>query len=260
MSSASASVASVADSGGIHGRPDIHLWLSIEEASTRLGVPAPLIHEQVARGEIEARVGSDGMREVFVRLPHRCVPGDRFEPIAISIVPDELPASEERTAFDPDPVAISPTLSRGGELMVQPVRPSVEQMLVPMMQALRWQQAPAEIRRSRRAARVGWAAAGVMLGIACAASAFTTRVLLVTHSRLQSMSNRLNRMSEAASTLAAERNQLRGQLVESRQAVGRVQDELAVDRKIEETLIKAALAARAARNNEPARQALAGAQ
>lgn len=92
--------------------------------------------------------------------------------------------------------------------------------------------------------RAAWGAVVVLMLAASAAGALVTRAMVAAREQLKSMSSRLDRMSNAADALTAERERLHREVVDARQAAARAEGELAVERKVEDTLFTAALAAR----------------
>ena len=99
--------------------------------------------------------------------------------------------------------------------------------------------------RSPRASAAGWIVAVAVLLVACAAGVMATRIFMAARQQARELSAQVDQLSIAAASSAAERNQLAQQLSEARQAIAKAQGELAVERKIEDTLIQGALSARA---------------
>ena len=118
-----------------------------------------------------------------------------------------------------------------------------------------------ELRRARRSARLAWSVTAAMLLGGSAAAVVTARTIGEARERVRSLSAQIDRMSDSTNTLSTERDQLIGQLADARQTLARTEGELAVDRRIEDTLIKAVLAAHSAPPDGPGPTILAnGAQ
>ena len=94
--------------------------------------------------------------------------------------------------------------------------------------------------------RAAWGSAVAVMLAASAAGALVTRAMITAREQLQSMSARVDRMSDAAEALGAERDRLHHEVVDARQTAARAEGELAVERKVEDTLLTAALAVRGA--------------
>lgn len=220
-------------------RPDIHLWMDLDDAVASLGISIAEINEKIDMGELESRINRQGITEVLVSMP-------RKPPAVAPAKPDVQPAPDGKTAQD--------TTAEPDSILSRAI-PS-DAALLPLMQALRWTQSE-DVRRARRSARVGWAAAAVMLLAICAAAALATYNLAIANDQTQILSDKLNQLSETAGRLSGERDKLAAQLAEYRQASARAEGELAVERKVEDTLFKAALGSRAGTQSQPGRPAFA---
>jgi hypothetical protein len=113
-----------------------------------------------------------------------------------------------------------------------------------MLQSLRQAQLQ-EARGAKRSARMGWSFAAVMLVVVSAGSALGVRAIVLSRQRISDMNERVQRSGAEITAVAAERDALRSRLSEAREAAARVEGELAVERQVEDTLFKAALASHA---------------
>lgn len=161
-------------------RPEIHIWMSSDEAAATLGASEQSIRRKIDQGDLEMRVADDGSRQVLVALPQR---------------------QRQRIQVHRRP------------------RPDVS-------------------------SQAAWGVVVVLMLAASGAGAIVTRAMIAAREQLKGMSSRMDRMSDTADAWAAERDRLHREVVDARQAAARAEGELAVERKVEDTLITAALAAR----------------
>jgi len=207
-------------------QPHIHLWVTSREAADMLHCNERDIHEQMDGGDLETRVTEAGVEEVLICLPSRdpLMPADDDDHLTIL---EELDQSAATTQVDAAP-AEDPDLHSG---------------LLPMMQALRWTQSDG-IRRARRSARLAWAVAA-MLALA-AGGAIAVLLLEATshHRQIETMADEVQSVSDANTRLAGDKIQLARDLIDARQSNSKIQEELAVDREVEDTLLKAAVKAK----------------
>ena len=191
-------------------RPQIEVWLTADEAAEMLGLSLDIVCARIECGQLETRITDDGTQEILIPFSQRTT-----EPTA--------PAKAE---------------------IVSDALPMVQSELLPMVEALRWSQSQ-ELRRARRGGRLGWVmAASVALG----AGTFITggaRETGAAREQVRDLSNRLEQLTAAAQAASAERERLRGELVSANRAADRADGELAVERKVEDTLFKAALTTKA---------------
>ena len=207
-------------------KPHIHLWVTPLEAAQMLRCQERDIHEQMDSGDLETRVTEAAVEEVLICLPSRdpLMPLDDADDFAI--IEESAPAKHgvrvaTGSSDDPD-------LSSG---------------LLPMMQALRWTQEDG-IRRARKSAKIAWAMAATL---ALAAGGAITAVALESsdhHHQIETMADEVQSVSDANTRLAGDKIQLARDLLDLRQANSKIQEELAVDRDVEDTLLKAAVKAR----------------
>lgn len=200
------------------GRPDVHVWMTPEEAAETLATSVSDIDRRLDEGDLESRVAEDGALQVLVCLPKRTTPAT---------------------------AVVVPRLAR-------PAAPA--QSLMPLARAMSWAQAD-RVREAERSARRGWTAAAAMLLAAGVAGYFawnTNPPAAATQiTATPDLSGQLADASASVSSLSAERDTLRAQVAHANQKLAKVEAELVVDRNVEETLIKAALAARAAKESQP---------
>jgi hypothetical protein len=194
-----------------------------QEAAEELGAPVGAIDRRLDEGDFESRVNRDGVLQVLVCLTKRPV-----------IEPQQ-------------PSRVMPTVTTLPALV--PAMPAVGGTLMPFGPAMSWQKL-VELRRARRSARFAWTAAAAMFLVASAAAIYTATLVTSPAPNAPDLSGQLASTSAAANTLASERDTLRAQLAQSNQELVKVQSELVVDRNVEDTLIKAALAAHAAKTSQ----------
>lgn len=209
--------------GARPGRPDIHVWMNLDEAADATGLSLADIHEKIDLADLETRINRDGVAEVLVLLPQR--------------------ASADHAA-DVE-IDAQVTDAESGEVTLDSLLTSVEETSID------------EARQARRSARLAWATAMAMFLGVCGTSIFAAYTWADAQNQLQAMSEKISQLSETGSRLSGERDKLAGQITEYRQAAARAQGELAVERKIEDTLFKAALSARATAPAHVARTAVA---
>jgi hypothetical protein len=205
--------------------PHIHLWVTSREAADMLHCDERDIHEQMDAGDLETRVTEAGVEEVLICLPSRdpLMPTDDDD---LTIL-DELDPSAATTRANAAP-AEDPDLHSG---------------LLPMMQALRWTQSDG-IRRARRSARLAWAVAAVLALTAGGAIAVLVLEATSHHRQIETMADEVQSVSDANTRLAGDKIQLARDLLDLRQSNSKIQEELAVDRDVEDTLLKAAVKAK----------------
>lgn len=210
--------------GARPGRPDIHVWMSLEEAADAMAISVAEIHEKIDLAELESRINRQGVTEVLVLLPQQRPSIDVVGEVEIEAEVEEADATGTT---------------------LESLLTSVEETSVD------------EARQARRSARLAWATAMAMFLGVCGTSIFAAYTWADSQNQLQDMAAKLSQTSETAGRLSGERDKLAAQITEYRQATARAQGELAVERKIEDTLFKAALNARANVPARPARTAVA---
>lgn len=200
----------------------VHVWLTLDEAARTLDISPGLMSCQVELGELESRVNATGVHEVLVALPPRSVSRESTERVEVSIVP----GPEEH--HEP--------LAQPGQAM-----PAMATALAPLLQSMRRAQAK-EVRGARRAARIAWTAAAVIaLGVG-AGVPLGVRELTTAQQQVRHLSETVDQAHAVAGQIDSERQALRAQLAEAREAASRAQGELAVERKVEDALFTATLA------------------
>jgi hypothetical protein len=225
------------------GKPNIHVWMTLSQAAETLRVGEPVVSRQIEWGELESRVTADGSREALVCLPRRA-----SDQIATA-------AQEFEAESAVGQLTLSSVVRSDGES--EDAAPpddwaSVAATLLPAMRKLP-PMPGRNIHRTHRSAQFAWTAAALMLFAVCASTLMALRAVTVSRVKYQSASGRLHQTTDQAAMLAAERNRLKQQLTEANQVAAEAQAELVVDRKVEDTLFKAALAARAASAEQKSR-------
>jgi hypothetical protein len=209
--------------------PSIHVWTTIDEAAQTLGISPGLVSCQLELGELESRVNADGAQEVLIALPPRTDDSIFPEKVGVAIVADALSTTQPQ-----DGPSSTATLATA---------------LVPMLQSIRRAQAR-EVRKARRGARLAWSVAAGMLLAVGVATADGVHALTAARDQVQHLSETLDQTHAATGEIDVDRQALRAQLAEARQAAARAEGELAVERKVEDTLFKNALAQHASEKSE----------
>jgi hypothetical protein len=197
----------------VEARPHVHLWMTVHEAAEILDVSVGMLQSKKEQGELESRVVADGTEEVLICLPEHPAVSVRA---AMAPMIDALTEIERTLA----PAPIPPTL---------PVRRPAG----PVSMDVRWTRQE-DVRRARRWARRGWVAAATMAAALAGGVGFFVQQSASGRQQVESMTDELQRVSE-------QKAQLDHQLAEARQTVQKFQGELAVERNIEDTLLKAAI-------------------
>lgn len=240
MTTETASLAALA------GGPDIHVWMTPEEAAQTLSIPAENVERQLDEGDLDSRVNEDGMLEVLICLPKRAA----------------APAHEPETRM---PIVREPA---------EPV--TIGQTMLPLIQAMRHTHTSGdEARRIRRSARRAWSAAAAILVLAGGAVAVSASFAVRARSVAAQITQKLDESSEQAtnlvndkeslaasretlreanaeltaklSKLTEEQDRLKTQLSQATESLTKVQGDLVVERNVEDQLLQAALASHAAK-------------
>lgn len=261
------------------GGPDIHVWMTPEDAAKTLSMPVENVERQLDEGDLDSRVNEDGMLEVLIVLPKRsgaapAEPEAVFEPDMSSETEMELeaemqPESETRLSLvreTDEPVTLGQTM-------------------LPLIHAMRHTHTSGdEIRRARRSARRAWVAAAAILVLAGGAVATSATYALRARTTADQVARQLDQSStETASLvsdkdtlaasqetlrganaeltaklakLTAEQDQLKTQLTQTTDSLTKAQGDLVVERNVEDQLLQAALASHAAKGT-PAKQVVA---
>jgi hypothetical protein len=205
----------------VEARPHVHLWMTIHEAAEILDVSVGMLERKKDQGEIPSRVVADGTDEVLICLPEHPAVSVRA---AMAPMIDALTEIERTLA----PAPIPPTL---------PVRKSA----TPLVPAdVRWTRAQ-DVRKARRSARLAWAMAAVITLSGAGGVLFFVQQSGATRQQIETMADQVQRMAEQNAQLASQKSQLGSQLAEARQTAEKFQGQLAVERSIEDTLLKAAI-------------------
>lgn len=205
----------------VEARPHVHLWMTIQEAAEILDVSVGMLERKKDEGEIASRVVADGTEEVLICLPEHPAVSVRA---AMAPMIDALSEIERTLA----PAPIPPTLPTR-----KPATP-----LAPL--DVRWTRQQ-DVRKARRSARVAWAMAATMALCGAGATLWFVQQSGDARQQVDSMADQVQRMSQLNAQLTSRKAQLDIQLAEARQTVEKFQGQLAVERNIEDTLLKAAI-------------------
>ena len=209
--------------------PSIHVWTTIDEAAQTLGISPGLVSCQLELGELESRVNAEGAQEVLIALPPRAENSPSAEKVGVAIVADALSTAHPQDGSSP--------------------AAALATALVPLLQSIRHAQAR-EVRKARRGARMAWSLAAAMLVALGIATALGVHALTVERDQVQHLSQTLDQSHATGGEIDVERQALRAQLAEAQEAAARAEGELAVERKVEDTLFKNALAQHASDKSE----------
>jgi hypothetical protein len=219
-------------------QPHIHLWVTSREAADMLHCDERDIHEQMDSGDLDTRVTEAGVEEVLICLPSR-------DPLMPADEVDELTILEDQTS--PQATSRRTTSQRTAPQMRVEAAPEEDPELVsgvlPMMQALRWTQADG-IKRARRSAKIAWAIAATLVFTTIGSIAAVVLEASMHRRQLETMADEVQSVSDANTRLAGDKIELARDLQELRQSNSKIQEELAVDREVEDTLLKAAVKAK----------------
>ena len=201
--------------------PDIHVWMTPQDAAATLGVEPSLIDAQVDCGDLETRITLDNAREVLIRLPRRA-----GNPMAAAF------STERRIKADDK--MVTHALSNGSLT------------LLPIASGTR-RNRTRESYQPSLSTRLAWTSVAAMLLLSCALGLVASSHAGSQRSQARNLAGELDKASARAEALAAEREQLRGQLAQMRQTEAQTQEQLAVERNVEDQLLKAAIASHNAR-------------
>jgi hypothetical protein len=197
--------------------------MTTHEAAEILDVTVGVVEQRVGSGELESRAMDDGTREVLICLPDRPA-----VPLQAAMAPtvDELGEVERRLAPPPMP---------GNYPVMRTEKKAIENS-----QNLQWKRA-SDVRKARRNGRVAWAVAVIVVAGASVALEIVWQKAVDARLEVEGIMGAVHRISSTTVSLAADRIRMEGELADAREAVGKAREELAVERKIEDTLLKAAL-------------------
>jgi len=105
---------------------------------------------------------------------------------------------------------------------------------------LQWTRA-SDVRRAKWSARVAWALAVLVVAGAGIALEVVWKRAVDARLEVEGIMGAVHRMSATNVSLAAERIRMDSELAEAKQAVNKANEQLAVERSIEDTLLKAAI-------------------
>jgi hypothetical protein len=243
--------------------PDIHVWMTPEDAAQTLSTPVEDIERQLDEGDLDSRVNEDGMLEVSICLP-------------------------KRTSAQPEMRLTLASESILSEPIIREATPPamIGQTMLPLIQAMRHTRTGGdELRVARRSARRAWAmaaaillAAGGVVGVSVNAAigsrnvaADATQKLDQTSSQTAILINDKETLTASQETLretnaelatklmklAADQDRLKSQLTEATDSLTKVQGDLVVERNVEDQLLQAALASHAAKGSPMKNQVVA---
>ena len=210
--------------------PSVHVWMSLEDAAQTLATTPALLSCQLELGELESRLNEAGIAEVLIALPPRAAKAPTAQRVGVSIATDG-------------------TRQDAGTLSSETI-PALAGALVPMLQSMRQAQRQ-ELRGAKRSARLAWTTAAIMLLGVSAAAAVGVRAIALSRQRVTDLNEKVQQTGQQMNAVAAERDALRTRLGEAREAAAKIQGELAVERQVEDTLFKAALATHASEKAQP---------
>lgn len=261
------SVATLSETTPAVGLPDIHVWMTPEEAAETLSTSLSNVDQQLDQGDMESRVNDEGELQVLICLP-----------------------KPEKRLAAPGPAV---------ERVNATPRASVGDTMLPLMQALRQTQGNDAARRAKRSARFAWATAAtillaaggtVALSVTAAMRARTiadaatqkldeaamrrtnddgTKAALVADKSAliadkatlaaahEAMSKTNAELAAKLDALTSERDRLRGQLAQANDALHQSEQDLVVERNVEDQLLTAALANHAAKAGQQKNQVVA---
>lgn len=260
-----------ASPAAILGGPDIHVWMTPDEAAKTLSVAIENVERQLDEGDLDSRVNEEGMLEVLICLPKRssAAPADP-ESVIESVEEFELEITDA-PQMEPEETQLS--LAREN---TEPV--TLGQTMLPLIHAMRHTHTSGdEIRRARRSARRAWLATAAMFVLAGGAVAASATYALRTRDEAAQLAQRIDRSFAESATLIndketlaakqetlqeanadltakldklnAEHERLQTQLSQTTESLSKAQGDLVVERNVEDQLLQAALASHAAKGN-----------
>jgi hypothetical protein len=172
----------------------VNEWLSVEAAALRLGISSRSIARRIQSGQLESRVDANGRRSVLVCLPAPDV-SQRVDPQPLKDVPIEgvVTAGQARDLAQ--------------QAMTLVIRSHDDTVLA----------ARAEMFAAQRSTRRAWAAVAILV----------THNLTAASALVKQAEARADQAQAQASTLAAERDQLRDQMVQAKVKEAQAQGQLA---------------------------------
>ena len=208
--------------------PSVHVWMTVDDAAQTLGTSSALLSCQIELGELESRLNDAGAAEVLIALPPRNDGAPAAERVGVSIVAEATQQPESSS----DSI------------------PAIAGALVPMLQSMREAQRQ-ELRGARRSARLAWAVAAVLLMGGTVGATLGVRATALSRQRVTDLNEKVQQTGAEMNELASERDALRTRLGEAQQAAARFEGEVAVERHVEDTLLKAALSNHASQTVQP---------
>ena len=98
-----------------------------------------------------------------------------------------------------------------------------------------------DVRKARRNTRMAWIFAAMVVAGAGVSLEMVWKQAVDARLQVEGMMGAVHRMSATNVSMAADRIRLDGELAQARAAIGKAREELAVERNIEDTLLKAAI-------------------
>jgi len=182
----------------------VNEWLSVEAAALRLGISSRSIARRIQSGQLESRVDANGRRSVLVCLP----------------APDVSQPAETQPLKD---VPIEGVVTAGQardlaqQAMTLVIRSHDDTVLA----------ARAEMFAARRSTRRAWAAVAILVIGASVTVGIVTHNLTAASALVRQAEARADQAQAQASALAAERDQLRDQIVQAKVKEAQAQGQLA---------------------------------
>jgi hypothetical protein len=201
--------------------PDIHVWMTPQDAASTLGVEESLIEAQIECGDLETRITLDNAREVLIRLPRRA-----GSPMAAAF------STQRRIKADDQ--LVTHALSHGSLT------------LLPIANGTRKNRTREALQPSL-STRLAWTSMAAILLLSCALGLVASSHAGNQRLQARNLAGELEKASAKAEALSAEREQLRDQLTQLHQSAAQTEEQLAVERNVEDQLLKAAIAAHNAR-------------
>jgi hypothetical protein len=207
----------------LDARPYVHIWMTTHEAAEILDVTVGVVEQKLSSGELQSRTMADGTEEVLICLPDRpAVPVHAAMAPAVDVLHD----IERKLA--PPPMPASYPVKRGRKATDTP------------SQTLQWTRS-SDVRKAKRNARVAWAMTVLVIVGAGAALEVVWQRAVDSRLKVEAIMGAVHRMSATNVVLAADRMRLDTELADARQKISKAHEELAIERNIEDTLLKVAI-------------------
>jgi hypothetical protein len=197
--------------------------MTTHEAAEILDVTVGVVEQKLASGELESRMMADGTAEVLIGLPE--MPA---VPVHAAMAPMVDVLGEVERRLGPPAMPANYPAKRDKKIADTPSQP------------LQWTRT-SDVRRAKRHARFAWAMTVLVMVGAGAALEVVWQRAVDSRLKVEAIMGAVHRMSATNVVLAAERIRLDGELAEAHATLSKAHEELAVERNIEDTLLKAAI-------------------